>query len=228
MQLRNLVPSEIIEIKDIEEIYKAQQVKLDKSELDIKDLFNQFSVNTCTWGIVLWEKFIGILSDSSKSLEERKARLLAKLRGQRTTTKEVIKEICLLFAEEANVIEHNEDYWFETNLETHSGFTNFIDVLIESIEELKPAHLGVKYTLTSIKEYKITHYFASTLVNTKKYTLTNDINASYLNEGNNNVASNLIKASKYVLSNNIDERNNLNASVKESSTQIKTLKYELS
>lgn len=147
MQLRNLVPREIIEIKDIEEIYKSQQVQLDKSEVDIHDLLNQFSVNTCTWGIVLWEKFIGILSDSSKSLEERKARVLAKIRGQGTTTIEAIKNICNVYADNTEVVEHTSEYWFELLLESYNGFLTDIESLYNTITEVKPAHLGVKYKL---------------------------------------------------------------------------------
>ncbi|CAI3228467.1 putative phage tail protein [Clostridium neonatale] len=147
MQLRNLVPREIIEIKDIEEIYKSQQVQLDKSEVDIHDLLNQFSVNTCTWGIVLWEKFIGILSDSSKSLEERKARVLAKIRGQGTTTIEAIKNICNAYADNTEVVEHTSEYWFELLLESYNGFFTDIESLYNTITEVKPAHLGVKYKL---------------------------------------------------------------------------------
>ena len=147
MQLRNLVPREIIEIKDIEEIYKSQQVQLDKSEVDIHDLLNQFSVNTCTWGILLWEKFIGILSDSSKSLEERKARVLAKIRGQGTTTIEAIKNICNAYADNTEVVEHTSEYWFELLLESYNGFLTDIESLYNTITEVKPAHLGVKYKL---------------------------------------------------------------------------------
>lgn len=147
MQLRNLVPREIIEIKDIEEIYKSQQVQLDKSEVDIHDLLNQFSVNTCTWGIVLWEKFIGILSDSSKSLEERKARVLAKIRGQGTTTIEAIKNICNAYADNTEVVEHTSEYWFELLLESYNGFLTDIESLYNTITEVKPAHLSVKYKL---------------------------------------------------------------------------------
>ena len=147
MQLRNLVPREIIEIKDIEEIYKSQQVQLDKSEVDIHDLLNQFSVNTCTWGLVLWEKFIGILSDSSKSLEERKARVLAKIRGQGTTTIEAIKNICNAYADNTEVVEHTSEYWFELLLESYNGFLTDIESLYNTITEVKPAHLGVKYKL---------------------------------------------------------------------------------
>lgn len=150
MQLRNLVPREIIEIKDIEEIYKSQQVQLDKSEVDIHDLLNQFSVNTCTWGILLWEKFIGILSDSSKSLEERKARVLAKIRGQGTTTIEAIKNICNAYADNTEVVEHTSEYWFELLLESYNGFLTDIESLYNTITEVKPAHLGVKYKLTAI------------------------------------------------------------------------------
>lgn len=200
MKLSNYVAEFISQGKIFSRIFKEQQKQLDEKDLDIQDLIKQCFIETATWSLSVWEEEFGVHATKYDTLEDRRNRVLAQKRGCETTTKTVIKEICLLFAEKANVIEHNEDYWFETNLETHSGFTNFIDNLIEIIEELKPAHLGVKYTLTSIKEYKITHYFASTLVNTKKYTLTNDINASYLNEGNNNVASNLIKASKYELS----------------------------
>lgn len=150
MQLKSLVPNEILEIKDIEEIYKAQQDQLNKLDIDIQDLLNQLYINTCTWGIVLWEKFAGIVSDPLKSLEERKARVLAKIRGQGTSTVEAIKNICDSYADDTKVVEHNEESWFEMILESYRGFPFLLDSLYDAIDEIKPAHLGTGYKLVAI------------------------------------------------------------------------------
>ncbi|NEZ47952.1 DUF2313 domain-containing protein [Clostridium niameyense] len=154
MQLKDYVPFFISKIKDIEQIYKAQDKELNKIKLDIKDLRNQCFVATATWGLDFWEEFLNIETDTSKSIQERRSNIFAKLRGQGTTTVEVIKQIAQAYADIANVTEDNPNYAFYINLESYKGYPFNLDSLYKNIEEIKPAHLQCNYKLTSTTKGK--------------------------------------------------------------------------
>lgn len=152
MLLKNCVPVFITEeIEDLEIIYKIQQEEIEKLNIEIKEALSQFFVNKATWGIKDWETFVGVIADSSKALEERQARVIAKLRGQGTSTVEAMEKIAESFIPDGkvDVIEHNSEYYFEIHLESDTGFPHELKGLDESIDEVKPAHLGVKYELIS-------------------------------------------------------------------------------
>ncbi|WP_230141304.1 putative phage tail protein, partial [Clostridium neonatale] len=85
--------------------------------------------------------------DNTLTIEERRKRLLAKKRGTGTTTIEAIKNICNAYADNTEVVEHTSEYWFELLLESYNGFLTDIESLYNTITEVKPAHLGVKYKL---------------------------------------------------------------------------------
>lgn len=155
MQLKNYVPFFISKIKEIDCIYKAQEKELNKLSLSIEELIKQCFVNTATWGLDYWEEFLNINIDKSKSIQERRSNILAKLRGQGTTTVEVIRDIAKAYADKIEVIEDNPNYAFYINLESYNGYPFNLDSLYSNIEEIKPAHLECKYKLKSTTKDKI-------------------------------------------------------------------------
>ena len=52
---------------------------------------NQLYVNTATWALCEWEKFAGV-KKTSGSIEQRRARVIAKLKAKGTTTLEVLEK----------------------------------------------------------------------------------------------------------------------------------------
>ncbi|WP_315080748.1 putative phage tail protein [uncultured Clostridium sp.] len=152
MQLKNYVPSFISGDKILSKVYEEQQKQIDSTNADIQDLINQCFVETATWGLDTWEKELGIKNNINYSYAIRRSRILAKLKGQGTTTIEAIKNICKSFVEDVEVIEHNKEYYFEIDLLSHSGFPSGFDTLYDSIREVKPSHLGVNYILRAITE----------------------------------------------------------------------------
>ncbi|OOM80947.1 putative phage tail protein [Clostridium sp. BL-8] len=155
-KLKSYVLDEIRNSSIFNEIFNAHGQVLDKMGLDISDLFLQVLPQTATeWGLTFWEKRVGITTNTSKSIEERRAKILAKLNTKGTTTVEVIRQICKSFVSNVEVIQHNSDYYFEVNLLTATGFPYALDGLYDSVEIAKPAHLGVKYKLISTTESEI-------------------------------------------------------------------------
>ncbi len=113
------------------------------------DLSNQFYVSTVTTALERWEKQFGIKINTSLTLAARRNRILAKLRGRGTSTVEMIKDVAKSFIDdrEVDLIEHNEDYYFEIALKSNVGFSCELTVLYDSIESIKPAHLAYSITL---------------------------------------------------------------------------------
>ncbi|MCD3234261.1 YmfQ family protein [Clostridium botulinum D/C] len=150
MNLKNYVPFFISKIITLDAIYTAQDKEFSKLNFNIEDLKKQFFINTATWGLTLWEEFLGIDTDTNKSIGERRSRILAKIRGAGTTTKQLIKEISQSYADNVDVIENTSNYSFKINLEnTNKGFPYNLDSLYSTIQEIKPAHLNVDYGLKS-------------------------------------------------------------------------------
>lgn len=131
------------------EIFKADGEQLIKLKYYINKIINNcFILLSDESSVEIIEYEFGITPKSTDTLEARKQRLLARKRGMATTTPYVVKQICRAYVDKVNIIQHFEEYYFELQLENiNRGFVNFLEDLIEIIEEIKPAHLGVIYEL---------------------------------------------------------------------------------
>lgn len=125
---------------------EERQLESLKSNVDIS-LNETFIKRAQSIGLTILEKEFGLKVDNTLTIEERRKRLLAKKRGTGTTTIEAIKNICNAYADNTEVVEHTSEYWFELLLESYNGFLTDIESLYNTITEVKPAHLGVKYKL---------------------------------------------------------------------------------
>lgn len=160
--LKSYVIEEIRNNYIFQEIFNVHGNILDKLGGELSNLFLQVLPQTATeWGLDLWEKRVGIITNTSKSIEERRAKILAKLNTRGTTTVEVIKQICKSFVSNVEIVEHNSEYYFEVNLLTATGFPYALDSLYDSVEIAKPAHLGVKYKLISLTQSPIYYSLAA-------------------------------------------------------------------
>ena len=114
----------------------------------VEDLINQCFVDTATWGLDRWEQFVGIETDKSKPIEERRERIKAKLRGSGTVTKQLIKDVAEAFAGEVDIIEDFQNGQFTIKFIGTRGIPKNMNDFMDSIYKIKPAHLGVLYEST--------------------------------------------------------------------------------
>lgn len=115
------------------------------------DVLKQFFVDTATWGLDFWEEELDLEIDKSKTYEARREVLKAKLRGTGTVTKGMIKNTCLAYTNaEVAITEDYANYRFIIKFIGVKGIPPNMEGLIQTIEEIKPAHLGYefKYTYT--------------------------------------------------------------------------------
>ena len=105
---------------------------------------DQFFVPTATWGLTEWERLVGITPAAGASLADRRREVIAKLCSTGTTNAEMIRSLAeALTGYGAKVTENFGDYSFSLRFfgET-AGFINIdADLLMRTVEEIKPAHL---------------------------------------------------------------------------------------
>ncbi|WP_442601716.1 putative phage tail protein [Paenibacillus sp. KN14-4R] len=110
------------------------------------ETFCQFFIDTATWGLAYWEQFIGIQSDLSKPLDQRRSVVKSKLRGVGTVNVELIKNVAESY--EYGEVAVKED--FSTNtiqiefIGKYGKPTNMED-LMKAMREIIPAHLNIGY-----------------------------------------------------------------------------------
>ena len=93
------------------------------------------------------EEEFGIVPDPSKSLQDRRAVLVAKLRGQGTTTAEFIRNVAASFQYgEVDVDDASTPYVVNIIFENVMGVPPNMSDFIAALEEVKPAHIIFNYT----------------------------------------------------------------------------------
>ncbi len=122
------------------------------SELDnaggyVDSLLNQFFIPLATWGLQFWERELGEPTDLTKTYEERRAILIAKLRGVGTVTREMVERVAQAY-ERGKIEVINEaapDGTFTVRFIDTLGTPPQIADLMAAIERIKPAHLEALY-----------------------------------------------------------------------------------
>lgn len=101
------------------------------------------------WGLKLWEDAMGLLPAAGGTLEQRRSRIVAKIRGMGTVTAELLKAVVESFlTTRVEVVEHPRDNWVEIcfSAEDEAYPPDELEML-EAVLEILPAHLGIKLIL---------------------------------------------------------------------------------
>ena len=135
----------------MKELQNTVSKELRKLYYHLEDLINQLFIDTATWGLSIYEKEMGMITNQSLSYEERRELIKAKLWGRGTTTKQMIKETAEAFSGgEVDVIEYPEESKFIVKFIGVKGIPRNMQGFIDMLETIKPAHLAYefKYTYT--------------------------------------------------------------------------------
>lgn len=110
------------------------------------DMAAEARVETSVNWLGVWERSVGLPADTDLTIEQRRSRVLAKLRQMDTTTVERIKIIASSYARgEVEVIEDYTKYTVIINFVSVIGKPDNMDGLIEQLRRIMPAHLAVNY-----------------------------------------------------------------------------------
>jgi hypothetical protein len=133
----------------IKTFMESNSIEVDTLKAYIEDLIKNLYIKTATWGLDLFEEELGLATDKSISYEERRERILAKKRGNGTTTKVMIKNTAEAFSDgEVEVIENFNDYSFIVKFTGTKGVPKNLTLFRKMIEEIKPAHLNYELAFT--------------------------------------------------------------------------------
>ena len=133
----------------IKSFMESNSIEVDTLKAYIEDLSKNLYVKTATWGLDLFEEELGLVTDKSVSYEERRERILAKKRGNGTTTKAMIKNTAEAFSGgQVEVIEKFNEYSFIVKFVGVRGIPKNLALFKQMIEEIKPAHLNYELAFT--------------------------------------------------------------------------------
>lgn len=146
IDLKKYVPDYLKEIKEFSALYDVSSYELNKILDEFNDIFLQTRISTATWGLDFWEEIFGLTINHNLPIEERRQALIAKKIGQGTTTVQRIKEVAKSYTGgTVEVIENPSDYSFIVKFTDVKGIPTNVELLKNSIETIKPAHLA--YTI---------------------------------------------------------------------------------
>ena len=123
-------------------VMEAIGAEWDDVDRFIDEVFAQLFPQTATWGIVYWERLVGIPENDSLSIEQRRTRVLTRMQTRWPMTKERMEQLIRTFSQDkqAFIREFFDQYRFEVLF----NLTQSVDLgtVYEVIEEAKPAHLS--------------------------------------------------------------------------------------
>lgn len=124
-------------------------------ETEYERLKNEIQITENTFFVLLADKYLDRhLSDlglplGSDGLEEKRSRILARLRGIGTVTKAMLKNVANAYVDgQIEILEFPSEYMFGIKFISKKGRPPNLDDLMSVIEEIKPAHLAVEYIFT--------------------------------------------------------------------------------
>ncbi|EJU21190.1 PF10076 family protein [Peptoanaerobacter stomatis] len=149
VELINYLPLFYRKIEQMKAVQDTLSIEVSKMRCVEKDVFLQGFVETATWGLKFFEEELGLDIEPNLSYEQRREVIKAKLRGTGTTTIKLIKNVSIAYSNgEVEVTEHNDEYYFDIKFVGTRGIPANLDGLKHILNEIKPAHLGIKYVFT--------------------------------------------------------------------------------
>lgn len=145
-KLIDYVPSYYGDILESSEILSAEDEEAAKLFGHINELLLQFNAGTATWGLREWERIVGVSTDETKSIEERRSVVIAKLRGTGVVNAALVKSVAESFQDgDIAVNEKNAEYKVQIEFVSTYGVPSNIDDLTAILREIIPAHLEIEY-----------------------------------------------------------------------------------
>lgn len=146
VDLARYAPSILAEIRELKAIYETEGYAVGLLEHELSDLLDQCFISTATWGLTRWEEVYCVTTNMALSYEQRREILMAKLRGQGTTTAQMIKETAETFSGgEIEMIEDNPNNHFTVRFIGIKGIPRNMNAFISMLEDIKPAHLAYSF-----------------------------------------------------------------------------------
>lgn len=127
----------------IKDLLSAQQLEIDRLSNNIADLEKQLNIDTATWALSIYEKDLGIESNLTKSLEERRSVIKSKWRGTGKVDRTLIKLVVDAFTNGG--VDVSFDGRIIITFNDVKGIPPNLEDAQRAIEDISPAHLAIIY-----------------------------------------------------------------------------------
>ena len=146
MQLIKLLPDyyeKNVTMKTLQDLLSGVTEDL---EIGLSNTILECFASTASSMLTRYEQLLGLDVDITQSDTYRRERIIAKMSGSGTSTKEMIRSVAASYSNgEVEITEDNANYKFVVRFVGQLGIPGNMDNLKLTIEEIKPAHLVVEY-----------------------------------------------------------------------------------
>lgn len=138
------------------EIFKGEEKQLLATEADIVDIEKQLSIDTATWALTIYEQELGIKTELTKPLEERRSVIKSKLRGTGKVDAKLIEIVAEAYSNGEVAVSFNGTITV-TFIGTRGIPPNIKD-LERAIDDIRPAHLPFQFKYTYLAWDEVDNY----------------------------------------------------------------------
>lgn len=151
--LKKSVPPFVAQMREMAELFNAEQPELDRLEEILSELLAQFYIKTATYSLDMWEEEFGLSHDPALTLQQRRARVLAKLNTRTPATVKMLENLVRQTMGEDIVWieEHPEDYMFIVYVQEEK-LSELLGIAKDAVHAARPAHLNYKFIERLIRD----------------------------------------------------------------------------
>lgn len=122
----------------------ADSKEHDTIRVDVQDVLDQCFITTATWGLASWEELVGLTTDETRDINERRQAVLAKLQNPESVTEQFLTALINRYiANKAGfIISIPSEYRIE--ILYNGGQILDYDALRAAVRTYLPAHIGFK------------------------------------------------------------------------------------
>lgn len=144
--LKKSVPPFVAQMREMAELFYAEQPELDRLEGILSALLAQFYIKTATYSLDMWEEEFGLSHDPTLTLQQRRARILAKLNTRTPATVKMLENLVKQTMGEDIVWieEHPENYMFIVYVQEEK-LSELLGIAKDAVYAARPAHLNYKF-----------------------------------------------------------------------------------
>jgi hypothetical protein len=155
--MKDYLPDYYRDSRQMNAIMETEGQELDTLEGHIQDVENQFTIQKATWKIPTYEKIFAVTTAAGDTLEQRRARLLSKLRLRSPTTRQEFIRFLEPFANGVEIEQHFSEYLVEF---LFSGMKASFETIDEVLYWTMPAHLDWRLRAKGTFEFGSELYYA--------------------------------------------------------------------
>ncbi len=163
------------------ELLDAEQEEIAFLLNELGKIYNRLYVKSADiTGIRYWEDEYAIPHNDDLTIEQRRARVLAKINSSISATKKMLEDLVkqVLGADSVTIIEYPNEYRFVIYVNTKI-FEENMKIADDAVDEARPAHLVYKFINSIYRKYRYIFYVGS--VGCTRKVMTREVNANGLN-----------------------------------------------